>query len=50
MVGERWERRHSIQGLFVGHDHCNDFVVEFEGITMAYGRKTGVGGYGPSAK
>ena len=38
----------AIQGVFVGHDHCNDFFVDFEGMLLAYGRKTGVGGYGPS--
>jgi hypothetical protein len=30
-----------------GHDHDNDFYGEYEGILLAYGRKTGYGGYGP---
>lgn len=30
-----------------GHDHNNDFFGEYNGITLAYGRKTGYGGYGP---
>lgn len=30
-----------------GHDHDNDFYGEFDGILLAYGRKTGYGGYGP---
>lgn len=34
------------KGLFVGHDHLNDFLLEREGIILAYGRNTGFGGYG----
>ncbi|MGD9909721.1 MAG: metallophosphoesterase family protein [Candidatus Izemoplasmatales bacterium] len=30
-----------IQGIFVGHDHVNDFSFEKEGILLAYGRCTG---------
>ena len=33
--------------MFAGHDHSNDFVIDFEGILLGYGRKTGCGGYGP---
>ena len=34
-------------GLFVGHDHANDYVNEYEGLYIGYGRKTGYGCYGP---
>jgi len=30
-----------------GHDHDNDFYGLYSGIMLAYGRKTGYGGYGP---
>lgn len=30
-----------------GHDHDNDFFGELQGVKLAYGRKTGMGGYGP---
>jgi hypothetical protein len=30
-----------------GHDHNNDYYGDYEGITLSYGRKTGVGCYGP---
>ena len=29
-----------------GHDHGNNFVAEWQGIKLAYGLKTGYGGYG----
>jgi hypothetical protein len=32
-----------------GHDHDNDFYGYYGGILLAYGRKTGYGGYGPPA-
>lgn len=34
-------------GLFVGHDHANDYMNEYEGLYIGYGRKTGYGCYGP---
>ena len=37
-----------MKALFVGHDHINDFVVDFEGLQLGYGRKTGYGCYGPA--
>lgn len=40
--------RGNILGVFAGHDHCDDYVVDFEGILLGYGRKSGVGSYGPS--
>lgn len=30
-----------VKGVFVGHDHNNDFVGELYGILLGYGRKTG---------
>ena len=30
-----------VRGLFVGHDHVNDYVVDWYGILMGYGRFTG---------
>lgn len=30
-----------VMGVFVGHDHNNDFAGELDGICLAYGRKTG---------
>lgn len=32
-----------VMGLFVGHDHVNDYVVDWYGIMMGYGRFTGGG-------
>jgi pre-mRNA-splicing factor SYF1 len=29
------------------HDHNNDFYGDYYNVTLAYGRKTGYGGYGP---
>lgn len=33
--------------ISAGHDHNNDFFGQLGGVTLAYGRKTGFGGYGP---
>lgn len=30
-----------VQGIFVGHDHDNDYAVMWQGILLAYGRYTG---------
>jgi 3',5'-cyclic AMP phosphodiesterase CpdA len=30
-----------VLGVFVGHDHNNDFIGQLDGIWLAYGRKTG---------
>ena len=38
--------RGNVVALFVGHDHPNDFTVDYKGIMLAYGRKSGYGGYG----
>ena len=34
-----------IKGIFVGHDHVNDYSGYYKNIYMAYGRKTGRGSY-----
>jgi len=34
--------------VLFGHDHGNDFSGRWGGITMAYGRKSGQGGYSSS--
>jgi len=34
------------KGVFVGHDHLNDFSVIVDGIYLAYGRITGFNAYG----
>jgi 3',5'-cyclic AMP phosphodiesterase CpdA len=38
----------SVNWVTCGHDHSNDFYGDHLGINLAYGRKTGYGGYGPS--
>jgi hypothetical protein len=35
-----------VQGVFVGHDHINDFEGEFKGIRLCYGRAMGYSSYG----
>ena len=30
-----------IEGVFVGHDHDNDYAVMWQGILLAYGRYPG---------
>lgn len=35
-----------VMGVFVGHDHLNDFMGDLHGIRLAFGRATGYGGYG----
>lgn len=30
-----------VRGVFVGHDHVNDYVVDWNGILLGYGRFTG---------
>jgi 3',5'-cyclic AMP phosphodiesterase CpdA len=37
-------------GVFVGHDHVNDYAFMKEGILLAYGRKTGENSYGDLAR
>ena len=37
----------NIKGIFVGHDHKNDYSGDLDGVMLGYGRKTGYGGYQP---
>jgi len=37
----------NIQSVHCGHDHDNDYYGMYYNITLAYGRKTGYGAYGP---
>lgn len=35
-----------VLGVFVGHDHLNDFEADLRGVRLVYGRASGHGGYG----
>jgi 3',5'-cyclic AMP phosphodiesterase CpdA len=35
-----------VAGVFVGHDHVNDFEANLHGIRLCYGRASGYGAYG----
>jgi len=35
----------STRGMFVGHDHTNNFAINYQGITLSYGVKSGRGIY-----
>jgi predicted phosphodiesterase len=35
----------NVTGIFVGHDHANDYCGELMGISLCYGRKTGYNNY-----
>jgi hypothetical protein len=37
----------TVEWVSAGHDHDNDYYGEYQGINLAFGRKTGYGGYGP---
>ncbi|GMH44892.1 hypothetical protein BSKO_12849 [Bryopsis sp. KO-2023] len=41
-------RLHGVSSVYSGHDHLNDYYLEFKGVRLAYGRKSGYGAYGPS--
>jgi len=36
-----------VEWVVAGHDHNNDYYGNYDGINLAYGRKTGYGCYGP---
>ena len=38
----------TVQWVACGHDHNNDYFGEYEGVMLSYGRKSGIGCYGPS--
>ncbi|VEU20607.1 DEKNAAC101445 [Brettanomyces naardenensis] len=35
-----------VKVVSVGHDHCNDYCLDYEGMWLCYGGATGEGGYG----
>jgi len=35
-----------VMGVFVGHDHVNDYTGDLQGIRLCYGRATGFSSYG----
>ena len=39
-----------IMAVFVGHDHNNDYIGQYHGIALAYGKATGVDTYGDMTK
>lgn len=40
------EARPSVQAIFVGHDHGNDWCCPYQKMWLCYARHTGYGGYG----
>jgi hypothetical protein len=38
--------RGDVKGVFVGHDHINDYVGDYFGIRLGYSASTGFGAYG----
>eukprot|EP01025_Chloroclados_australasicus_P017529 TRINITY_DN18953_c1_g1_i1.p1 TRINITY_DN18953_c1_g1~~TRINITY_DN18953_c1_g1_i1.p1 ORF type:complete len:418 (-),score=47.86 TRINITY_DN18953_c1_g1_i1:209-1399(-) len=40
-------KTNNITSVHFGHDHNNNYEGYFEGVRLAYGLKTGYGGYGP---
>ncbi len=36
----------AVAGVFVGHDHVNDYEATLQGIRLCYGRASGYGSYG----
>ncbi len=38
--------RGDVVGIFVGHDHVNDFVGSYFGVPLGYSANTGFGTYG----
>jgi len=45
---EKMKELGSTKGVFVGHDHINDYTYEKDGILLAYGRASGFNAYGKS--
>ncbi len=39
-------QRGDVKGIFVGHDHVNDYVGNYFGVTLGYSANTGFGTYG----
>ena len=40
-MGNAMKKAGDVMGVFVGHDHVNDYVTEWQGIMLGYGRYTG---------
>jgi len=40
------QERGDVMGMFVGHDHINNYVGNFHGILLGYGASSGFGPYG----
>jgi hypothetical protein len=40
------QERGDVMGMFVGHDHINNYVGNFHGILLGYGASAGFGPYG----
>ena len=38
----------TVEWVTCGHDHNNDYWGHYQGINLAFGRKTGFGSYGPA--
>jgi hypothetical protein len=38
--------RGDVLGIFAGHDHVNDFVGDYFGVTLGYSANVGFGTYG----
>jgi hypothetical protein len=38
--------RGDVKGVFVGHDHVNDYVGDYFGVRLGYSANTGFGTYG----
>ena len=43
-----FKERDEMVAIFTGHDHKNDFAVDFDKVLVGYTRKTGYGSYGPA--
>jgi 3',5'-cyclic AMP phosphodiesterase CpdA len=39
--------KYGVKGIFVGHDHVNDWCGILDNVTLCYGRKTGYSSYNP---
>jgi 3',5'-cyclic AMP phosphodiesterase CpdA len=44
---ESFRMKNNIKGIFVGHDHNNDYAGRYKDIELVFCRKTGYGSYGP---
>ena len=42
--------RRDVKGIFVGHDHVNDYVGDYFGVRLGYAANAGFGTYGLSGE